>query len=235
MAEDLRELMHAEQPPLMPTHLVMLRVRNRVEARRRRRRAYLGISGVATVAVLAAASVIVPGHNLPRFAAGVAQIGMLTCGKPPLSTGPKAAQMTVALQAPASGQAGLRVDLQTVFGSRDGQPVTVDTGYPETYVVRDGYIIGKYPDDAGKADIAFLAVAPDGQSLPTSIVLSGCPLGPTDPMRPDASRRPLPPGRYDLVSVVSELPRSGTDRHLSVIVSEPVSINVTPATDARAP
>ncbi len=234
MAEDLRELMLAEQPPLLPTHRLMLGVRNRVEARRRRRRARLGVGGAAMVAVFAVASAVVPGHNLPRVAAGLAQTGMLTCGPVPVSTGPKAGRLTATLQAPASGQAGLRVDLQMVFSSSDGRRVSVHTGSPSTLVVRDGYVIGKYPDDAGVGDIGFFAVAPGGLPLPTSFVLSGCPQGPTDPMLPDHSRSPLPPGRYDLVAVITETPGT-TEQAPSVIVSEPTSIDVTPATDERAP
>lgn len=233
MAEDLRELMLAEQPPLVPTPLLMLGARNRVEARRRRRRARVGVGGVALVAVFAVASAVVPGHNLPRVAAGFVQTGMLTCGRVPVSTGPEAGRLTATLQAPASGQAGLGVDLRMVFSSRDGRRVSVQTGSPLTLVVRDGWVVGKYPDGGGGGGLGAVAIL--GMPLPTSVVLSGCPQGPTNPTLSDRSRSPLPPGRYDLVTVIKEQLPDGTDQEPSVIVSAPTSIDVTPATDERAP
>lgn len=234
MAEDLRELMLAEQPTLLPIHLLRLGVRNVAEARRRRRRARLGATGAAVVVLYAAGSVVVPGHNLASVATGLVQTGMLTCGSVPVSTGPKARRMTATLQGPPSGQAGLSVDLQMAFTSTDGQRVSVSTGSPATLVVRDGYIIGKYPDNGGMASSAYGAVAPGGGAIPANVVLSGCPHGPLDLMHPDHSRSPLPPGRYDLVAVIQEVPGTTTGEP-SVIVSAPTSIDVTAATDERAP
>jgi hypothetical protein len=234
MADPLHELMVAEQPPLVPLHRMMLGVRHGVEARRRRRRRRLGATAVTVLALYGAGSAVVPGHDLPRVTAGLVQTGMLTCGSVPVSTGPKAKRMTASLQAPSSGQAGLRVDLQMTFSSTDGRRVFVDTGSPLTLIVRDGYVIGKYPDDGGMAAIAYGAAAPGGIPLPTNVVLSGCPHGRTDPMHPDHSRNPLPPGRYDLVAVIRETDGTKTGRP-SVIVSAPTTIEVTAATGARAP
>ena len=53
-------------------------------------------------------------------------------------------------------------------------------------------------------------------------------------MHPDLSRSPLPSGRYDLVAVIKETPGT-TAGGPSVIVSAPTTIDVTAATDKRAP
>ena len=159
---------------------------------------------------------------------------MLTCGTTPVSTGPKAQRLTATLQGPASGQAELSVNLQMAFSSKGGQHVLVNTGAPSTLVIRDGYVTGKYPDGGAVAAIGYTAVAPDGTSLLANVVLSGCPHGPTDPMHPDHSRSPLLPGRYDLVSVIKEIPGTTTE-DLSIIVSAPTTIDVTAATNECAP
>ncbi len=233
MAEKLRELMLAEQPPVMPIHRLMLGVRNVAEARRRRRRARLGATGVAVVVLYAVGSAVVPGHNLPGVAAGLVQTGTLTCGSVPRSSGPKAGRLTATLQGPPSGQTGLSVNLQMTLHSTDGQRVSVSTGPPSTLVVRDGYVVGKTPDDSDMPAIAFEAVAPGSQTIPTGVLLSGCPHASKGPIRPVQSRRPLPPGRYDLVAVITETPGT-TAGEVSVIVSAPTTIHVTEGADKHA-
>lgn len=234
MPEDLRELMLAEQPPLVPIHRLRLGVRNLAEARRRRRRAGLGASGVAVVVLFAAGSAAVPGHNLPGVAAGLVQTGMLTCGSVPTSSGPKAGRLTATLQGPPSGQTGLSVNLQMTLHSTDGERVSVSTGPPASLVVRDGYVVGKSPDDSDMPAIAFDAVAPGSPTIPTGVLLRGCPSASTGPIHAEQSRRPLPPGRYDLVAVITETPGITTGER-SVIASAPTSIDVIAATDERAP
>lgn len=98
------------------------------------------------------------------------------------------------------------------------QPVLV-------FIVRNGSIVGTYAGAIGGTGVGFAAdAAPStGFAIPVApVLLSGCPAAPIDFAHPDATRRPLPPGDYQLVA---RLECDGAAP--SVISSDPVGITIT--------
>lgn len=233
--QDLRDQMHAERGPKINGVLLHVHVLDAVHDRRRGRRRRRAKGVLVAAAVLAAASVVVPGHNLPSFVAGGLATGLPTCGKVPEPIGPRAKLLDLTLSGPSTGQSALQIRLKATFRSKTGGPADYNLGYDRVYVVRDGYIIGKYPDDGGYAGVG-RDVRVSGQQTQSydniSVVLAGCPRGLTDPMNPDHSRPPLPAGTYQLVVAIPDVVDRGQDS--SLLVSSPMTIDVTAATDERA-
>jgi hypothetical protein len=100
------------------------------------------------------------------------------------------------------------------------QPVNV-------VIVRDSLIVGAYTGAVGGTGVAVSATASsrDGQAIPVApVLLSGCPAATIDYAHPDATRRPLPSGEYQLVAVLSA---EGYGVSPSLIVSAPCAIRIT--------
>ncbi len=233
--DDVRARMHAERGPEINTRVLHRNVLEAVDGKRRarRRRSLHGL--LVTAAIAVAATIAVPGHNVPSFVAGRFTTGMLTCGKVPEPSGPRSRLLDLDLSGPSTGQSAMRVSLKATFRSKTGAEADYNLDQETVYVVRDGYIIGKYPDDGGYAGVG-RDVHVEGNATRTfeieGTVLAGCPRGVTDLMNPNGSRPPLPAGTYQLVTVIPDVVDSGQEG--SQLVSTPMTINVTAATDERA-
>lgn len=108
-----------------------------------------------------------------------------------------------------------------------GRPMTLRTGYAEVLVVRDGYIVGKSPDDASNTPMGINVGPIQGDqsgSVPGWVTLLGCPRGITDPMRPHAGRATLPPGQYQLVGVVFDYPKFGSNDGRIISIPKPITV-----------
>lgn len=155
---------------------------------------------------------------------------LTTCGPLPDASVGVSRQVQVSLHGPVEGASGTRYSAAVSLKSITDQPLSVAFGDPELYILSGGHVVGRYV--GGSRRTLRMLTVPGGDSVPleASVLLSGCPDGPTDRSRPDATRRPLPVGAYQLVAVVAvstsgEPPQRGRDH----VVSQPLAIQVTAA------
>lgn len=94
-------------------------------------------------------------------------------------------------------------------------------------IVRDGKVVGRYLGAVAGAGLAIRAEARSarGQAVETApLLLSGCPVGEMDFVRPDATRQPLPAGEYQLIASMDGFEYG---QPLSVLATAPISIRIT--------
>lgn len=226
---DLRRLLADERPPttISPQRLVTLAL-DRHDERRTASRRRVGRSIAAVAAAAAVLAILTPGHDVPSYVVGRVTTGMVTCGRVPHSSGPKAAALTATLTAPDRAPAGATIQAAVTLATTSEQPITVSTGLAEVMVVKDGYVVGRYPQNGGRAGIgagATVSAGLTGTIAAGFTQLDGCPRGIADLTHPTGSRPRLEPGRYGLVGVLTDPGRDGSADE-TVIVSQPASITV---------
>lgn len=225
---DLRDWLRHQSPAhIVPPHDLVNMALDNAEQRRTAKRRRIGGITLASAAAVAALTAATPGHNLPNYIAGTVATGMSTCGRVPEPAGPKADLLRATLSAPAQAESGERLDVTVNLSSTTGRPMSVSTGIANVLIVRDGWVVGKYPDDGGVGDPGIITGPIEGNLagiVPGIAYLLGCPAGPTDPMAPNASRPKLQPGDYGLVGVTVDNGENGSDR--TVIVSAPTMVRV---------
>lgn len=225
---DLRALLEGERPPqIVPASQLVRLVRERAHERRIAIRRRVGTAALAVAAAAAGLTLIAPEHNFPSYVAGTLATGMGTCGRVPESTGPKENLLHASVTAPAQAASGAGLEVSVNLATSSKEPVTTLIGDVQVVLARDGYIVGKYPDNGGRSSKGIAAgpiSASRSGSVPGFVTLRGCPHGPTDQMHPDDSRPALETGTYDLVGIVTDDPGPPSDR--TVIVSTPAMITV---------
>jgi hypothetical protein len=143
-----------------------------------------------------------------------------TCGPQPTSTARLSGDYTVKLSAPARARTGsiIHPAIELAGTPRAGTVTELDSP-ARVVIVGNHMIIGAYRGAVGGTGISYTGSAPlDVLTLP--LLLSGCPTSHPDAAHPDASRRPLTPGHYQLVAIVSVPPNQ-------VLASAPADLTVT--------
>lgn len=228
----------AAAPP--PPDVTALAAAGRAHRRRTGlRRATATLAVAATVAAVATGVHLAArpdGRESPAAGAG-ARLG--DCGPVPAarSDGPPAVELRVV--PPGRALSGTRIRVQVQARSLDGKAHQLTTGpHPSLDWVRDGRVVGR--DDGPQLSIALMQPVPAdgswttlrwyGETTEPSETVGGCTTETDNAPR----RRPLPPGRYDLVVTVrSGGPFGGQE---AVYVSAPASVEVVapdPDTPAR--
>lgn len=225
---DLRSLLEGERPPqIAPASQLVRLVLDRADERRSAVRRRVGVAALTVAAAAAGLTLIAPEHNFPSYVVGTLTTGMGTCGRVPTSSGPKAHLLQASVTAPAQAAAGADLEVSINLATASTEPVLTLIGDVRVVLARDGYIVGKYPDNGGGGGKGIgagpISAARSG-SVSGVITLRGCPRGPTDLMHPNDSRPALETGTYDLVGIVSDDPGPPSDR--TVIVSTPARITV---------
>ncbi|HEV7191718.1 MAG TPA: hypothetical protein VGN35_00830 [Jatrophihabitantaceae bacterium] len=147
---------------------------------------------------------------------------------PPTSSARDDGRIVLTLLAPSRAVSGSTITSTATIKVAGSSRVVDDLGQPvDVYIVRGGKVVGAYH---GMVAGTGVIVGPDarsgtGQSVPvTPVVLSGCPSGPIDYARPDATRHPLPPGLYELIAAMEDSPPGAPG---GVLVAAAVSVVVT--------
>jgi hypothetical protein len=150
---------------------------------------------------------------------------LVTCGVVPTSNGPYASRVVLTLSAPSSAISGETIHPQLTIRAAGHRDVRgIDVGQPAAvYITRHSEIVGRYSGLVRDTGLG-MTVTKEPTAIPAaSLLLSGCPQREIDLAHPDASRQPLPPGRYQLVATLVSESRG----HQWQLASEPSSITIT--------
>jgi len=153
--------------------------------------------------------------------------GLPTCGSAPVTSGPASALASITLTAPGEARRG-SVIRPTVTVRVAGADEPKDLGLPaELDIVRAGKVVGTYHGAIAGVGLWLRpeAHSAQGQQLPAEpLLLSGCPAAKVDFADPDATRRPLPAGEYQLIASVEGTPFGEPTTRFA---SAPVAIRLT--------
>lgn len=190
---------------------------------RSRYRPTLAVAAVVLVvsAVATAAALIGSGTT------NTANTGALpTCGHAPTSFGRYASRVVATVSAPPSAASGSTIHPDLSIRALGDQPVRLDTGQPApVYITQHGEVVGRYGGLVGGTGLGMTLTSKPTAIPVASLLLSGCSRGPIDFAHPDASRQPLPPGRYQIVATLA----GGRHNHEWQIASTPSDITITNA------
>jgi hypothetical protein len=185
-----------------------------------RLRGWVGVAAVVvTVAAISAGGLLIYQSASPRHTASG---GLPTCGSAPTPRGNDAGKIELTLRAPASATRGTTIQVAREVHSLTGKAEYV-VGENESaagiVIVQDGKVVGKYRGGVAGFEVGISAPPRGVAALPAArVLLSGCPTGPVDDAHPDASRKPLPPGHYELVGTFAN--------RVTTYVSRPATIQV---------
>lgn len=152
-------------------------------------------------------------------------LGLAGCGTQPSADSqlPTCGELPPAFSADAGIKAQVYAPKSAASGSKVKVRIRLSTASPRRLIVhhnmmrivRHGQVVGAY-GGASTADLRLVQVGPNQPATVTQPVrLLGCPKDEkVDPAHPNASRSPLPAGRYALVAVIP-LPR-GKKRSIPV-------------------
>lgn len=161
---------------------------------------------------------------------------LATCGQLTATTGALRDVVEVRLSGPHTLPTGADFAATVTVSLRaDAKQATVSlmTGAPVLpVIVRGTDIVGEYEGAVGGVGLSGTITRAHPYRFPkqATVSLRGCPHRPVDPVAPDATRRPLPPGRYTVYAYIDdESSRDGEVR------SEPFDLTVTAATTQPAP
>lgn len=196
--------------------------------RRRRRRTRL-LAGMAAVAALAI------GITGVTVASGALRRGSAyaegDCGVAPLAQAEGPAAVELRLVAPSTVVSGTRIAVQVQARSLDGGPHQLLTGLrPDLDWVRQGRVVGS--EDGPHVDMGLIHLVPaDGSwstftwDAPALTAVQERVGGCTAVVDNAGRRRPLPPGRYDLVAAL-RVEAGVTGDQDATYVSAPVPVEV---------
>jgi len=157
-----------------------------------------------------------------------------TCGTVPVSDGAARSVVAASLSGPAKAQSGSTVSMTVELRSLTGKVEPFVTGQPfDLLITRGADVVGRYEGAVAGTGLELAVPAAGALAVGhpvdgshddfAAVLLSGCPAG-VDMAKPDATRRPLPPGGYQLVAVLEDDTTSGDEAHL---VSAPYPLTVT--------
>ena len=189
-----------------------------------RRRAVVLAAAGSVVVVAVAGYAIHDWTSTPVKTAHTAA-GLATCGTAPTATSTDRVDLEFALTAPARAATGTLITVGATVRNLTGRQLEIAGfgGAQDLVITQDGKIVGKYA--GASADTGVDAVMAPGEAAtmpPGTLLLSGCPQGDTDDAHPNATRKPLPPGRYQIVGTFKEAPETGRQTY----VSRPITIDV---------
>jgi hypothetical protein len=192
---------------------------------RRRTQAIMAAVGLAVAVAAGSFFAAVHTSHLSPGAPGAVAATLRTCGAMPTSTSPLASSVVLTLSAPAAARSGTTINAVAVLRAIGATVTVPDAGLPVLVdVVQGSAVVGTYTGAIGGTGLA-AAIDSRGQELPTApLLLSGCPSGRIDYAHPDASRRPLPAGSYQLVAVLDISQLAGPSEE---VTSAPISIHLT--------
>lgn len=251
----LRDTLIAYAPVAPGTAGLLAGAHARTRRSRRRRRLVRARTAVGAIAVISAVALLSPvllsDDQLltPTPSDPAVQTGsranaasralvedLPTCGRAPADSPTAPRRIAAALQGPVNAASGSVVDLQVMLQSLTGKAERFDTGLPVAIVIiRQGDVVGRFGGVNGGGYIQ-IKVPASGQAPlpdeygPTQILLAGCVRDPVDYTMPDASRRPLPSGDYELVAVLD----GGGSPDTMNLVTPPLPLRIT-AADPDAP
>jgi hypothetical protein len=167
---------------------------------RRWRLAAVAAAAVMVLLVVAVAVALRSRAEHPSGPTG-SRSSLRTCGKVPVPKGAVSRQAVLTISAPLQGRAGTSVEVTATVRAVGRAADGVDVGAPaDVVIVKNGAVVGRYLGGIGGTGFLIASAAKPVPAL--AALLSGCPSGTIDISRPDASRRPLPPGRYQLVATL---------------------------------
>jgi hypothetical protein len=209
---DLSRLDDDEAPSLV-TQLPAVLERGH-EIRRRRIR-LSSVAVVACLAILAGALTLswLGGSRVP------AGDNIAACGTLPSATSTLNQDTRVTLRAIDSAVSGTRIHLEVVVSTNRERLELATPPFPPVLIVRGDEVVGKYTGDVNSSGMVLSLTQARPAETPTSVLLSGCPTQ-QDSADPDGSRKPLPPGTYDLVAVLEDSGNGGS------LISDRLSIQI---------
>jgi hypothetical protein len=146
-----------------------------------------------------------------------------SCGNAPKAYGPSAGRITLTLIASSNGKSGSVLPAKASYKLAGTARLTQDLTQPaDVAIMRDGIVVGAYLGPKAGTMVSATAV-PESVPISWPVLLSGCPIGQIDIANPNATRRPLPAGTYELVAVM----HAGSYAAPSLIVFKPVTVHVT--------
>lgn len=152
--------------------------------------------------------------------------GLPTCGRVPVSNGPNAKTIAATLRAPTSARAGTKIKATIVLTAKD-KPVGFDSGLPAELLIANGRrVVGRYEGFIAGTGVGTNLEPGRTVTYPVDGLLSGCPHD-LKVAKPDATRRPLPPGIYQLVAVMEDNVTYGSGTHPTSIVTAAATIHIT--------
>jgi hypothetical protein len=165
--------------------------------------------GIGAMSLVASVTACTTGHPL------------ISCGDSPRSSGPDAALVTLTLAAPSTGRSGTAIATQATLSASANVD---DLSSPAAVViVRTGRVVGAYRGAVGGTGLEAMAGAI--ANVPTEpLLLSGCPRGAIDGAHPDATRKPLPVGDYQVIATIDT---GNYQKGYGQIASAPVPLRIT--------
>jgi hypothetical protein len=166
---------------------------------RRRPRPSLLLTAAILLAAIVGTSLVAIDHGSATVEVGTASVA--TCGSEPVSFGAYPRELAIKLIAPRTATAGTTIHPSLQVRSLDGLPHSVDDAAQpvESVVVYRGKVVGKYKGTLSGTGFAFHLSGHEMHSIPTNpLLLSGCTSGHVNSVHPNATRKPLPPGKYEL-------------------------------------
>ena len=151
--------------------------------------------------------------------------GLRTCGSAPSTSPETPTSLVLTVSAPRSAAAGTLIYPKITIHVR-GTASTRAYGFgggPVTYVVKDGQIVGKFAGFIAGTGMGLEIGNRPVELSGGAVLLSGCARDAVEPVDADATRKPLPPGTYQLVASINLMKNRGQ----AVLASRPVPIIVT--------
>jgi hypothetical protein len=183
-------------------------------------------AAVAALVVAGAAVPLLIIHSHGRSVnAGRAGTALVTCGPQPVSDGPHAKTVQLAVTVPKTAPSGGRISAQVAVTTA-GATVELTTALPpQLIILQDGQIVGRYlgPSSAVGASVP---VSHTTQRLQASIALRGC--GSETALQQDPAYQPpfLPAGDYQLMAVAPDLPLDASAISDKVLASPTVDFTI---------
>ncbi len=140
-----------------------------------------------------------------------------------MSGGAVSSRLALTATAPATGKSGATIKITSTIHAAARSVTGLDVGAPaDTLILDQGYVVGRYRGAIAGTGFGG-TISRRSKTVPAlSLLLSGCPSGTIDLAHPDASRRPLPLGRYQIVAVL----HSEGHQAACQLVSAPTTIRI---------
>lgn len=145
------------------------------------------------------------------------------CGPAPVSDGPLTGLVGASLTGPTTAVSGSELRLRVQLRSLDGRSHLFESGHSELSVLKQGRVVGEY--EGGELAYGLQATVGASPIAPWEVtgLMAGCPRHPVDDGWPDLTRKPLPPGSYDVVAVLPDV----SGKPSGDLVSAPLHVEVT--------
>lgn len=172
----------------------------------------------AVLVVVAGGYVFARGERGPDPATGLGSCGSM----PAPAAGPTSGHLSLTIVGPAEVPPGGEFSGQVKVTSTADVAKPFSSGTPpELLILQDSQVVGRYGGVLATIGVERNLEAGASVSFPASIRMAGCPDFTSGD--PDASRRDLPSGTYQLVALMDDVTRGGGVRAL---VSAPLEVRV---------